>query len=64
MASLKSKIDDANYLNDTIAFVVDAADQDCGDLEATSRWHVVLKALVSEVANVLNRENNGYDDAD
>lgn len=64
LASLKSNVDDAGYVLDTIAFVIDAADQDCGNLDATSRWNVVLKALVNEVANVLNRPEKGGDDAD
>ena len=64
LSNLKSNVDDAGYLLDTITFVIDAADQDCGNLEATSRWHVVLKALVNEAANVLNRPQKGGDDAD
>jgi len=64
LANLKSNIDDAGYVLDCLAFVIDAADQDCGDVKASSRWHVVLKAMVNEVANVLNRDEKGRDDAD
>ena len=43
---------------------MNAADQDCGNLDATSRWHAVIKALVNEFANVLNQPEKGGDDAD
>jgi hypothetical protein len=64
LASLKSNVDDAGYVLDTIVFVIEAADQDCGNLEATARWHVAIKALVNEVANVLHGPEKGGDDAD
>lgn len=51
---LEARISKASLLADTLAFVADAADADCGDLEKSSYWLLVVDAVAKQISFTLD----------